>query len=148
MRGIRQGCILGPTLFGLLFDFLLHLADLGLLGVELTCQNKRELSCPQDILGKDFKEEKFGYADDLALVSMCLDNLSSALCTAKTGQHLLSNWTQNQRQKDRVVVALPTTNSLRPALDLEIDTPISKAREKLLSYQFVWEAEQSISRGD
>ena len=79
LRGIRQGCILGPTLFGLLFDFLLHLADLGLLGVELTCQNKRELSCPQDILGQDFKEEKFGYADDLALVSMCLDNLSSAL---------------------------------------------------------------------
>ena len=101
MRGIRQGCILGPTLFGLLFDFLLHLADLGLLGVELTCENKRELSCPQDILEQDFKEEKFGYADHLAQVSTCLDNLSSA---------------QHQRQKDTVVVALPTTNLLQPAL--------------------------------
>ena len=79
LRGIHQGCFLCLTLFGLLLDFLLHLADHGLLGVELTCENKRELSCPQDILEQDFKEEKFGYADHLAQVSTCLDNLSSAL---------------------------------------------------------------------
>ena len=101
LRGIHQGCFLCLTLFGLLLDFLLHLADHGLLGVELTCENKRELSCPQDILGQDFKEEKFGYIEDLAVVSTCLDNLSSA---------------QHQRQKDTVVVALPTTNLLQPAL--------------------------------
>ena len=58
LRGIRQGCILGPTLFGLLLDFLLHLADLGLLGVELTCENKRELFLPSGHSGAGLQRRK------------------------------------------------------------------------------------------
>jgi hypothetical protein len=78
-RGIRQGCVLGPIMFNILLDFCLRLADIRRHGIELVCEDKRELTCPEDIRGLEFRISDVDYADDLGLVGTDLQEMSASL---------------------------------------------------------------------
>ena len=70
LRGVRQGCVLGPALFGLLFEFLLRLSGLEQdLGVELVIGAQSILDTPDGMArGRKFSFAHGEFADDIALV--------------------------------------------------------------------------------
>lgn len=78
-RGVRQGCVLGPTMFIILLEFCIRMSNLNELGVEFRCVEKKELSLPADLRGVTFRVGLGGYADDLVLISTTHEALSEAL---------------------------------------------------------------------
>jgi hypothetical protein len=78
-RGVRQGCVLGPTLFIKLLEFCLRLAKLEGIGIEFICIGSKHLTCPPDLLGRKFRLSRGEFADDVFLVGLCPAALSSAL---------------------------------------------------------------------
>ncbi len=85
MRGVRQGCVLGPAVFILLLEFCLRKADLGDLGVWFECVAKTQLPPPPDLREVRFKVFRGEFADDIFLVgtspvarSQALDRLQTS----------------------------------------------------------------------
>lgn len=79
-RGIRQGCVLGPTLFCILLEFAKRMAGIeDLLGIELSCAKGSDIKLPADLVGKRFRLGSFEYADDMAFISSSAARLSEAL---------------------------------------------------------------------
>ena len=79
MRGVRQGCVLGPAVFILLLEFCLRKADLNDIGVWFECVDKRQLPLPPDLRGVRFKVARGEFADDIFLIATCPVALSRAL---------------------------------------------------------------------
>ena len=78
-RGIRQGCVLGPTMFIMLLEFCLRMADLSDLGVEMVCIDRKTLPAPGDIAGSRFRFIIGLYADDVVLVGTNPEALAAGL---------------------------------------------------------------------
>ena len=79
LRGIRQGCVLGPTLFIILLEFAKRQAGLTDLGVELCCAEGKVLSLPLDLVGTSFRIGTGEYADDMVMLSTCANRLTDAV---------------------------------------------------------------------
>ena len=85
-RGIRQGCLLGPTLFIILLDVLLEQTGCReSLGVEFVCKSRGAFACPDDLRGTTFRVTDGEYADDIwmiaetpAALTLALEKLQSA----------------------------------------------------------------------
>jgi hypothetical protein len=78
-RGVRQGCVLGPTMFIILLEFCMRMADLKDLGVELVCVDKKALDSPLDLKGVTFRVGIGGYCDDYVLIHTNAAALNEAL---------------------------------------------------------------------
>jgi hypothetical protein len=78
-RGVRQGCVLGPTMFIILLEFCKRMAGLNDLGIRLKCVDKKQLRLPADLSEVAFRVGSGEYADDMALVDTSPASLSAAL---------------------------------------------------------------------
>jgi hypothetical protein len=80
-RGIRQGCVLGPTMFITLLEFCIRMANLSDLGVEMVVLDKKVNSMPvaADLAGTRFRFIISLYADDVVLVGTSPKSLSAGL---------------------------------------------------------------------
>ena len=82
-RGIRQGCVLGPTMFIIMLEFCLRLANLSDLGIDFRCRDDGKPGfpglLPEDLVGVEFRFSNSSYADDVCLTGTDSDALSSAL---------------------------------------------------------------------
>ena len=78
-RGIRQGCVLGPTMFILLLEFCLRMTDLSDIGVVFRCARRSTLPLPADLETVSFTLRYGGYADDIVLFGPSAEALSEAL---------------------------------------------------------------------
>jgi hypothetical protein len=78
-RGVRQGCVLGPTMFIILLEFCKRMAGLNDLGIRLKCVDKKQIRFPMDLSEAPFRVRSGEYADDMALVDTSPASLSSAL---------------------------------------------------------------------
>ncbi len=72
-------CVLGPTLFVILLEFCLRMADLEGIGVEFVCGVTKHLTCPPELLGQRFRLRRGEFADDVFIVGLCPRKLSQAL---------------------------------------------------------------------
>ncbi len=79
LRGVRQGCVLGPTLFIIVLEYCLRLAGTEGTGIEFRCVGKGEIPLPPDLEGHSFSASDVEYADDCALLGTDPDGLSRAL---------------------------------------------------------------------
>jgi hypothetical protein len=82
LRGIRQGCVLGPTLFIVLLEFAKRMSGIKDLGVKLRCaqRGKREaLTIPDDLVGVRFTLDGGEYADDMFIVDTSAARINEAL---------------------------------------------------------------------
>ena len=80
MRGIRQGCILGPSLFIILLDVLLEMSGCrDVLGVEFVGRSRGPIVCPSDILDVEFSVTDGEYADDCWFIAETPQALTEAL---------------------------------------------------------------------
>ena len=77
-RGIRQGCVLGPTLFIIPCEFAKRQAGLTELGVEFRCA-KKQIELPLDLVGVSFHVGSGEYADDMALINTCAARLTASV---------------------------------------------------------------------
>jgi Reverse transcriptase (RNA-dependent DNA polymerase) len=48
-QGVRQGCVLGPTMFIILLEFYKRMAGLKDLGIKFACVKKKQISLPADL---------------------------------------------------------------------------------------------------
>jgi len=78
-RGVRQGCVLGPTMFIILLEFCKRMAELSNLGVRFDCVSKIQVQLPLDLSGAAFHVGTGEYADDMFLVDTSLQSLSAAM---------------------------------------------------------------------
>ena len=79
-RGIRQGCLLGPTLFIILLDYLLEQTDCREpLGVTFVCKSRGDFDCPADIREHTFSLTDGEYADDCWMLAETPEALTEAL---------------------------------------------------------------------
>ena len=78
-RGIKQGCVLGPTLFIIALEFCMRLADLTEIGMEFKCVGRPGIPLPDDLKGVKFRLRYGGYADDIVLFSPSEEALSEDL---------------------------------------------------------------------
>jgi hypothetical protein len=79
LRGVRQGCVLGPTLFVILLEFCLRMANLEGIGIEFVCGTRKHLTCPPELFGQRFKLSRGEFADNVFIVGLCPRKLSQAL---------------------------------------------------------------------
>jgi hypothetical protein len=79
LRGVRQGCVLGPTLFVILLELCLRMVKMEGIGIEFACSGSKHLTCPPDLQGLKFRLSRGVFADDLFLVGLCPVALSSVL---------------------------------------------------------------------
>ena len=77
-RGIKQGCVLGPTLFIIALEFCVRLGDLTEIGVEFKCVGRPGIPLPDDLKGVKFRLRYGGYADDKVLFGPSEEALSEA----------------------------------------------------------------------
>jgi hypothetical protein len=68
LRGVRQGCVLGPTLFIIVLEYCLRLAGTESTGIQFRCVQKGEIPLPQDLVDHSFSATDTEYADDCALL--------------------------------------------------------------------------------
>jgi hypothetical protein len=66
-RGVRQGCVLGPTLFIIVLEYCFRLTGPEGTGVKFRCVPKGGLSVPPDLHKLEFSAGSGIYADDAAL---------------------------------------------------------------------------------
>ena len=79
-RGIRQGCLLGPTLFIILLDYLLEQTDCREpLGVTFVCKSRGAFDCPDDLKEHTFSLTDGEYADDCWMLAETPEALTEAL---------------------------------------------------------------------
>ena len=78
-RGVRQGCVLGPTMFIVLLEFCIRMADFSNLGLPFRCVDKHKLCLPADLRGATFLAGLGGFADDLVLIDGSPEALNAAL---------------------------------------------------------------------
>ena len=78
-RGIRQGCVQGPTLFSILLEFVKRQANLTDLGIKFKCAEKKQMSLPLDLLGVTFRVGTGEYADDMYALDTSPVRLSEAV---------------------------------------------------------------------
>ena len=79
--GVRQGCVLVPTLFNLYFDVAIHLAlsEHEGKGVKFVCLHNADLVGNRRILRELSIVSDLEYADDLALLSDNWEDLTAML---------------------------------------------------------------------
>ncbi len=81
LRGVRQGCVLGPILFVVVLEFCLRLAKLdGLIGIRMKCVSRKGgFTLPEDLQGVRFILALLIFADDLLLIGQDFQKMSQAL---------------------------------------------------------------------
>lgn len=83
-RGVRQGCVLGPTMFIILLEFCKRMAGLSDLGIRFGCVTKEQVQTPADLSGATFQVGSGEYADDVFLVDTSPASLTAALARLQT----------------------------------------------------------------
>ena len=79
-RGIRQGCMLGPTLFIILLNVVMEKSGCrDVIGVEFVCKDRGVWTCPSDIRDENFWTTDGQYADDAWFLADRPDQLTEAL---------------------------------------------------------------------
>ena len=53
MRRVKQGCVLGPTLFIILLEYCLRCTATDGIGIKMRCIAKKGLALPLDVLGME-----------------------------------------------------------------------------------------------
>jgi len=79
MRGVRQGCVLGPTLFINVLEYCLSIAGDEGTGIKMHCVPKPHLTLPPDLQGTVFCNGRGAYTDQVYIAGVCSDLLSAAL---------------------------------------------------------------------
>jgi hypothetical protein len=77
-RGVRQGCVLGPTLF-IILEYCLHMADLEDIGIELESILQTMITCPVDLSGVSFRLSRGEFLDNCFLMATCQYKLIKAI---------------------------------------------------------------------
>jgi hypothetical protein len=75
-RRVRQGCVLGPTLFIILLEYCLHCTATNGIGIKMRCIAKTGLALPRDLLGMEFMACRAENADYLWALGNCPLRLS------------------------------------------------------------------------
>ena len=78
-RGVRQGCVLGLTLFIIVLEYCLRLTGTEGIGLQFRCLERKGIPIPPDLLGLSFLAALAQYADDLKMFGTNPDRLSRAL---------------------------------------------------------------------
>ncbi len=78
-RAVRQGCVLGLTLFIIVLEYCLRLTGTEGIGLQFRYLERKGIPIPPDLLGLSFLAALAQYADDLKMFGTNPDALSRAL---------------------------------------------------------------------
>ncbi|XP_062513101.1 uncharacterized protein LOC134188909 [Corticium candelabrum] len=133
--GVKQGCVLAPTLFNLYFDSVIrlvitdHQPDVGVclsdhLDVDLVGNRKK--------LTSEVSVSDLEYADDVALISDSYESVSSLLKSLDSSCHHM-RLTMNYK-KTKLLAVLPGADAHSPISLQRISTMLTQRRLRLLGH--------------